>query len=74
MTKAAEEYDRAAFQRLVEMLGRGEIVEAPPAPELEPLQPGDVLRLPAAGAEDYAATLAEGDGDRCDTVEVRPEA
>jgi UTP--glucose-1-phosphate uridylyltransferase len=54
-------YDEALFRGLVDAWKRGEVVEAPPPGALEPLQPGDVTALPAAGTPEQARLAALGE-------------
>jgi UTP--glucose-1-phosphate uridylyltransferase len=42
------DFDGELFQKLLDGWRRGEVLEAPPAEQLEPLRPGDVTPLPAA--------------------------
>ena len=54
-------YDSKLFAELVEKLRRGELVAAPPAAVLEPLQPGDVQPMPEPGSKVHEECVKLGE-------------
>jgi len=54
-------WDAALFDALVQAWKRGDVVDAPPPADLEPLRPGDVLPLPARGTAEHARLTAAGE-------------
>jgi UTP--glucose-1-phosphate uridylyltransferase len=56
-----QDFDGELFQRLLDGWRRGEVAEAPPAEQLEPLRPEDVTPLPPAGTAEALRLGALGE-------------